>query len=306
MQTVYEPTDEDRERLEEPLGEVIKDKGEIEKKLSNIEGELVLVGDYVSLNFEKLNPNISIVDGKAERKKIEPNRLEEIEGFCLKTENPAGRISEDAWNSVKESLVREEKVKLRVDGEEDLLGIPAMSLAPHGSMVVYGLRNEGSVLVEVNKKTREMMRSFMDRRDFGKVVVGGSWEYLHAGHKYLLLTAFDRGKKVSIGITSDEMMRSKIGGHENYKKYSERLSDMKGFLEKFGLFNRANIRKIKNFKGTALEEGDAIAVSEETYDNAVRINELRREAGKDPLNIIKVPILKNRKGKPFSSSRRRS
>lgn len=304
METVYEVPDEDREKLKEPMGDVLKDRDRIGRRLSDVEGQVILVGDYVSLNFESFDPDVSVVDCKIEREEIDSDKLQGISGICLDTRNPAGKITKEAWDKVKESVAREKKVKLRVNGEEDLLGIPAMHFAPKGSVIVYGLREKGSVLVEVNDEIKEKMLSFVDRRNFKKVVVGGSWEYLHPGHKYLLLTAFERGEKVSIGITSDDMLEKKAGGR-GYKKYSQRLEGLMKFLRNFGFLQRSEIHKINDFKGNAVEEGDAIAVSEETSSNAQRINEIRGSKGKDPLEIIKIPIIKNDNGEVMSSSKRR-
>ena len=42
-----------------------------------------------------------------------------------------------------------------VDGEEDLLALVAISVAPDGSLVVYGQPNEGLVLVPVTSQKKK-------------------------------------------------------------------------------------------------------------------------------------------------------
>lgn len=303
MGVAYEPSREEREKLKEPLGRVLENKDEIREEVSGVKGQLILVGDYVSINFESSNPDVSVVDRRIQREEIEEPELEEIKGLCLRAENPAGAITQEAWDKVKEAIVREEKVKLRVKGEEDLLGIPAMLLAPPGSVVMYGLRGRGSVLVSIDESIKQRVRSFTDRRNFEKVIVGGSWSCLHPGHKYLLLTAFERGKEVLIGVTSNEMIEEKIQSDVEYEDYTERVDQLKGFLRDFGLIQRAEVRKIHDFKGDALEEGDAIVVSEETYDDALKINKIREGKGRKSLEIIKVSMLKNKNGEIISSSK---
>lgn len=305
MEVVYKPSRKERKKLKEPLGRVIKDKEKVREELSKVEGQLILVGDYVSINFESSNPDVSIVDRRIEREEIEESKLEGIEGFCLKADNPAGLISEGGWDKVKEGIAREDKAKLRVKGEEDLLGIPVMYSAPLESVMVYGLRGRGSVIVEIDEEIKEKVRSFVDRGEFEKIIVGGSWSYLHPGHKYLLLTAFERGRQVSIGVTSDEMVESKLERDVRHKSYEERVSELRDFLREFGFAQRSEVHKIQDFKGNAVEEGDAIVVSKETYDNAAKINRIRERKGKQPLEIIKIPMIKNREGKPFSSSEKR-
>lgn len=302
MEPVYEPGKEEREELSEPLGKVLKEKDVIEEFVrSKLEGKLILVGDYVSLKFEDLNPDLSIVDGRIGREEVSPGKLEGISSDLeLRAENERGKISSEAWNKVKEGIVRDVKIKLMVDGEEDLLGIPSIELAPSGSVVIYGQRDMGSVLMSVDEQLKRGIRSFVDRRCFEKVIVGGSWRFLHPGHRYLLLTAFERGKKVSIGVTSDEMIEEKV--EEEYRAYGERVEEVKEFLRNYNLMERAEIQKIQDFKGHAVEEGDAIVVSEETWENAKRINDIRRREGREALKIIEIPMLKDHNGDIISSS----
>lgn len=49
-----------------------------------------------------------------------------------------------------------------VDGEEDLLTLVAMAVAPLGSFVIYGQPREGVVLVEVDCQANKKAIAFLE------------------------------------------------------------------------------------------------------------------------------------------------
>jgi len=61
------------------------------------------------------------------------------------------------------SLAGDERIKIVVDGEEDLATLPAILYAPLGSAVVYGQPNEGSVLVEVTPEKKKHVMDLMNK-----------------------------------------------------------------------------------------------------------------------------------------------
>lgn len=132
-----------------------------------------------------------------------------------------------------------------------------------------------------------------------KVVVGGTFDPIHEGHKALLKKAFELGE-VYIGLTSDEMVKHK--GHE-VRPYKERYENLKQFIET--TFKRqAIIREInKPFGNTTSEHYDYIVVSPETYPIALKINQIRREKNLPPIEIIKIDFVLAGDGKPISSTR---
>ena len=50
-----------------------------------------------------------------------------------------------------------------VDGEEDLLAIPAVLESPDNALVVYGQPSEGLVVVTVSPQTKSDVRKIMNR-----------------------------------------------------------------------------------------------------------------------------------------------
>ncbi|MDY6776678.1 MAG: pantetheine-phosphate adenylyltransferase [Candidatus Nanohaloarchaea archaeon] len=303
----YTPGEEDRKRLKEPRGEVVQGEELVERIDSLEPSSLVTVGDRVTEHLAEAGhePGICIVDGREQRKPLE----EEVDcgsELVLEAENPAGAVTREAWRAVRKAFAYTCRTRVQVDGEEDLLALPAIASAPakeereEGSLVVYGQRNEGAVILRAG----EELKGFVDRltgyRTHGHVIVGGTWDVFHAGHRYLLLTALERGRRVDIGVTSDRMARER-SSHQ-VQGFEERRGNVQDFLEEFGAAGRTEIREIDDFRGNALEAGDALAVTPETRQGAERINRERREEGRGELEVIEVDLLEGEAGKISSSA----
>ncbi|MHA1753599.1 MAG: phosphopantetheine adenylyltransferase [Candidatus Helarchaeota archaeon] len=144
-------------------------------------------------------------------------------------------------------------------------------------------------------------------RPFNRVGVAGTFSQFHIGHEKLLKTAFDLGEKVVIAITIDDMIKN--------KKYSNKIPVFKirknnliSYLKKNNLYERAIITTLKDNFGTAItdKDQDAIVVSTDTYQGALKINEIRTKKGLVPLVIIVIPLLYSKDKIPISSTRIRA
>lgn len=138
-------------------------------------------------------------------------------------------------------------------------------------------------------------------RRFKVVALGGTFDYLHEGHKALLRKAFEVGGEVIIGVTSDGYVRKP----HKIDPYDVRVEGLKGFLEELGVLMRARIVPLDDPYGpTVTEEGvEAIVVSEETTSTAYEVNRIRRERGFEPLVIIAIDWVLAEDGRPISSTR---
>ncbi len=136
-----------------------------------------------------------------------------------------------------------------------------------------------------------------------KTVVAGTFDILHKGHEKLLKKAIKvaNGDMIYVGLTSDEFAKKMKKRKVN--KFEDRKRELKKFFKK----EKAKARIIKindifafstKFKGL-----EAIVVSEETYENAKKINEERKKKGLKKLRIYKVKIVKSEDGKKISSER---
>jgi pantetheine-phosphate adenylyltransferase len=139
---------------------------------------------------------------------------------------------------------------------------------------------------------------------FRKVAVGGTFDELHKGHRALLLKAFEVGERVHIGLCSDAFV-ARMGKPHVTASYGERLRELKIFLKKFGLHDRAEIIPLNDSYGSAGTDRclNALIVSEETEKTALKINQKRAEAGVLPLEIITVKMVPAENCAPISTTR---
>jgi len=136
-----------------------------------------------------------------------------------------------------------------------------------------------------------------------KVAIGGTFDPLHDGHKKLLRTVFELsdGGEIVIGVTSDTMARA--SRNREVLPYKARTENIRRYMYKeYGVHVRTE--ELKDRYGVTLDEDfDYIVISPETYTVALRINELRKERGKQPIKIVKVEHMKAADGKIISSTR---
>ena len=137
-----------------------------------------------------------------------------------------------------------------------------------------------------------------------RVIIGGTFDTLHRGHREFLKTAFSLGDEVLIGITSDRMARKKPLPYK-ISDFRTRKKNLMEFLDKN--FPRPLLYKIIKiedpFKPGLGEDLDVIIVSPGTRRNANKINLLRSRNGLKPLKIVQIPWVLAGDGKPISDLR---
>ena len=139
----------------------------------------------------------------------------------------------------------------------------------------------------------------MEKEEEKKVVIGGTFETLHPGHKALLKRAFKLGR-VSIGLTSDAF--AKKLKKRRVKEFKERRKELKNLIKRERKALSEIIKIEDKFGFTLIKDFDYIVVSPETHGAALLINKERRRAGKKPIKIIRIKFVLNEDGKPFSST----
>lgn len=136
---------------------------------------------------------------------------------------------------------------------------------------------------------------------YKKVVVGGTFDPFHKGHKKFLEKAYEIGEKVLIGLTKDEMLEK----DHNVFPYNVRKLNLEKYLEQKNVLERTKIEGITDPYGPAIEDESlqAIVVTSETEKTAQEINKLRNQREMPPLDIIRIPFVKAENGKPLTATR---
>ncbi|MDO5847623.1 MAG: pantetheine-phosphate adenylyltransferase [Methanocorpusculum sp.] len=137
-----------------------------------------------------------------------------------------------------------------------------------------------------------------------RVVVGGTFDLLHAGHKALLSCAFEKAGErgiVYIGLSADSFANRK--SHPVHP-YGERRAELVRWIEESGFSASYMIEPLYDQYGAALTaEFDALIVSFETYPAGERINEKRKAEGNAPVELVCVPCVTAEDGKAVSTTR---
>lgn len=151
-----------REQLKAPLGVLLRDTSK-ENILQHIpKGAFIItVGDATTEKMFSLDmvPSLSIVDGFEKRKKraIPSGNVTKIS--C---DNPAGEITPQSIDTIKDALKSKSKIQIVVNGEEDLLVLPVCVHAPQNSVVLYGQPNEGLVIVKITQEIRNKTQQLLN------------------------------------------------------------------------------------------------------------------------------------------------
>ena len=155
-----------RPRLAKPLGklfeaEVLDD--ESFARLVKSAPMVTTVGDRVTDTLGAMGrvPDVQIVDSKENRKARKPPDVPYVR--LVRAKNPAGTITAQALDGIREAFGGSKPVRVLVEGEEDLLAIPAVIFAPISSTVFYGQPGEGIVAVKVDARSKSSCREILGK-----------------------------------------------------------------------------------------------------------------------------------------------
>ncbi|HYY85866.1 MAG TPA: pantetheine-phosphate adenylyltransferase [Nitrososphaeraceae archaeon] len=138
---------------------------------------------------------------------------------------------------------------------------------------------------------------------FDIVATGGTFDILHKGHYMLLLKAFEVGRQIIIGVSSDSYATQKQKKIIN--EYNIRQENLKKFIDKNFKKSNYSIYQLDDFYGPTVLTRDvqAIITTKSSLENCIKINRLRASKGMPQLEVILVPLVEDKEGKVISSTR---
>ena len=159
-----------RGELKEPLGPIHADAQRLLSEAGD--GPLVAVGDVVTYHLEAagVTPDVAVVDGLTKREAVGGEVAAGVERVVeaareVRVENPAGTLTREMVVALRDAIADPEPVAIVVEGEEDLVALPAVVVAPLGASVVYGQPNEGMVHAVVTDERKAETRDLLRRMD---------------------------------------------------------------------------------------------------------------------------------------------
>lgn len=163
-----------REELIKPLGRVLSGSDIQTSFQGNKARNIITVGDRTAQTIlaAGITPNLMIIDNKVNRedfRELQPVFAERnIEKVAV--QSGPGFISNTAIDAIQKGLVgiQQAPLVIEVNGEEDLLTIPAIMFAPLGSVVYYGQpegvgSSHGIVEVLVTLESQESAAALLSR-----------------------------------------------------------------------------------------------------------------------------------------------
>ncbi len=130
---------------------------------------VVTVGDFCTLDLiaRGRTPDVCLVDFKTRRQE-DPELREafaRVHARVVRLKNAAATISSEAWTVLSEAFKSEERVRVEVQGEEDLLALVCIALAPETAAVLYGMPGQGVVVVRADQAAKVRVHDLLKRME---------------------------------------------------------------------------------------------------------------------------------------------
>ena len=138
-----------------------------------------------------------------------------------------------------------------------------------------------------------------------KVVLGGTFDPVHDGHRALFERAFELGD-LTVGLTSDSLAPKTRSNERYVRPFDERKADLESELRTIAAKydQEFEVRELTEPTGIATEAGfDVLIVSPETKAGGEKVNEARARKGLPPLEIDVVEHQYAEDGDIISSTR---
>jgi len=134
-----------------------------------------------------------------------------------------------------------------------------------------------------------------DPSTYPVVILGGTFDHLHAGHKILLsMAAWIADEKVIVGVTDDALLVKKENRHV-LENLPERMGGVRRFMELFKPSLVYEVVPINDVYGPTATDPNiqALVVSKETASGGNAVNECREEKDFPPLKVFVIDVISN-------------
>lgn len=169
-------TEELREECSRPFGRLYSGNNVEINDIEELQDYsiLICVGDVVSYCAltSDLTPHIILMDKKTKRELNEEiaGKIDQLsqDYRIVEAQNPTGYVSLDLVRKIEDSLKRVdsgEKIKMVVEGEEDLAVIPLVCILPENSLIIYGQPDEGIVALKVNHDKKILIHHILRKME---------------------------------------------------------------------------------------------------------------------------------------------
>lgn len=146
---------------------------------------------------------------------------------------------------------------------------------------------------------------------FKTAVLGGTFDHFHKGHKELLEHGLSIAERLIIGITSDRYIKKLKTNNEElrtFENFETRRKSVEDYLNQVAP-GRFEIVEINDLFGPTLDQNfsaDAIVISKDSKNGALKINEERSKIGLSQLHVEVSSDVSAQDNKLISSMRIRN
>ncbi len=138
------------------------------------------------------------------------------------------------------------------------------------------------------------------------IAIGGTFDLLHLGHQEFIEHAFSLGERVTIGITSDTLVRKLKGG--SLTDFDNRFKSVCNFVKLNKFSSQASIIQLDDFFGPTLKDKtiDCLLATKDSLAGVKMINEERIKLGLRALPVEIFSLVLGQDKKTISSKRIKS
>ncbi len=141
---------------------------------------------------------------------------------------------------------------------------------------------------------------------FKVVALGGTFDYLHKGHRALLDEGFEIGDTLLIGVVSDALAHSL--GKTPEQHYNERFMGVVKYITENHSGESFKLLQLEDHYGPLATDPsvEAVVVTPESFDRGMHANFVRTKSGLSTVHVILVPLVLAEDGVRISSTRIRN